>query len=98
VSGGVESLLARVLNAGTWVASAIIAVGLALPLLWAEAASGLGVRIVTGGIAMFILLPTLRVVLMFVYFVKARDYWFGAAAAVVLAIIVAGIAVGTLTG
>ena len=42
------------------------------------------VAIVRSGIALFILLPALRVLLMVVVFVRERDYRFGAIAALVL--------------
>ena len=52
------------------------------------------VAIVRAGIALFILLPALRVLLMVVVFVYERDYRFGAIAALVLAVIVVGAALG----
>jgi uncharacterized membrane protein len=51
-------------------------------------------RIATVGIALFILLPTLRVLLMLLVFLRERDYRFTAIAALVLAIILLGFAVG----
>jgi uncharacterized membrane protein len=52
------------------------------------------VAVVRAGIALFILLPALRVLLMVVVFVRERDYRFGAIAAFVLAVIVVGAALG----
>jgi uncharacterized membrane protein len=84
-----ERRLAGVLRAGTWIASAVIAVGLVLPS---------GTSVVTAGIALFIALPVLRVTLMLVEFLRQRDYRIGVIAALVLAVIVLGIAVGLRMG
>lgn len=97
-----ESLLAGVLLYGSWIASATIALGLSLA--WIDSRFGThhpvifpGISIVTLGIALFILLPVLRVVLMMVVFLRERDYRFGIIAALVLTIIVLGCAVGAHT-
>ena len=71
-----EGLLAGVLHYGTWFASAVIAGGLALALT----ASRGGMRIVTVGIALLILLPVLRVAVMLMVFLRERDYRFSAIA------------------
>lgn len=96
---GLESLLARVLSVGTWLATFVIALGLALPLLGGHGGSpdmtSASTRIVTVGIALFILLPVLRVLLMVIVFIRERDYRFAAIAALVLAIIIFGFALGT---
>jgi uncharacterized membrane protein len=85
---GLEKLLARVLRHGTWFATCVIAVGVALPLIsWPTTASA---RIISAGIALFIFLPVLRVLLMLVVFVLERDYAFGAIATLVLSIVVLG--------
>jgi uncharacterized membrane protein len=89
-----ERLLAGLLRYGTWLASAIIGVGLAVSL---RGSLPPGMRIITIGIALFILLPSLRVLLMLIVFVRERDYRFGLIAALVLAIIVLGLAVGMRT-
>jgi uncharacterized membrane protein len=93
----IESLLADVLNVGTWLASVVIAAGLVLSLLYEQMPFPAGTQVVTAGIGLFILLPILRVILMLTIFVKERDYKFAAAAAVVLFIIFAGFAVGILS-
>ncbi len=98
-----EWLLAGVLHYGTWLASATIAVGLALawvgPHLEANPwATGLSMRIVTIGVALFILLPVLRVVVMLIAFLRARDYRFSIVTALVLVIICLGFALGLLRG
>ena len=93
----IESLLARVLNVGTWLASVVIAAGLVLSLFYQRPPFLTGAQIVTAGIGLFVLLPILRVILMLTIFVKEGDYKFGATAAVVLVIIFAGFAIGILS-
>jgi len=83
LSGQLETLLGRLLQYGTLAASGIIAVGLVLGL----ASSPLGMSVATAGIALFILLPALRVAVMLIFFLRARDYRYGAIAALVLLII-----------
>jgi uncharacterized membrane protein len=85
-----EHVLGKLLNYGTLLASAVIAAG----LLLAPAASTMGVRIATAGIVLFILLPVARVGAMLIFFLRARDYRFGAIAALVLLIIVFSYLVG----
>ena len=92
-----ESLLASLLNLGTWVASIAIAAGLVLSLFHERTPFPTGGQVVTAGIGLFILLPILRVILMLTIFVKERDYKFAAAAAFVLLIIFAGFAIGVLS-
>jgi uncharacterized membrane protein len=92
-----ESLLAGVLKVGTWVASVVIAAGLVLSLLYQQMTFPTGAQVVTTGIGLFILLPILRVIIMLTIFLKKRDYKFAVAAAVVLAMIIAGFAVGILS-
>jgi uncharacterized membrane protein len=93
----IESLLAGVLNVGTWLASVVIAVGLVLSLFYQRKPFPYGAYPVTAGIGLFILLPILRVILMLTIFLKERDYKFAAAAAVVLLFIFAGFAIGILS-
>jgi uncharacterized membrane protein len=78
-----EQLLSRLLHYGTLLASAVIATGLALAL----ASGALGMRIAATGVVLFILLPIARVGVMLIFFLRARDYRFGAIAALVLLII-----------
>jgi uncharacterized membrane protein len=93
-----EQLLARLLYWGTWVASAIVAAGLVLAIV--DQVAGMhdsiagALRIVAAGIAGFILLPVVRVVLMLIFFFRARDYRLGLVAAVVLLFIIAGLFLG----
>ena len=90
-----ESLLAGVLHYGSWIASAAIAVGLALTLGANYLAVLANLHLVTIGIALFILLPVLRVVLMLIVFLRERDYRFSAIAALVLTILLVGFVLGT---
>ena len=91
LSGQLETLLGRLLQYGTLAASGIIAVGLVLGL----ASSPLGMSVATAGIALFILLPALRVAVMLIFFLRARDYRYGAIAALVLLIISISFFVGS---
>lgn len=90
---GLERLLARVLDQGTWLASGIIAVG------WILSASGWRtVGVINAGVALFLLLPVLRVLIMLIVFMRERDYRFAAITAVVLSIIVLGALLGARMG
>ena len=91
-----EWLLAVVLHYGSRLASAVIAFGLGLALIHSRAPKltiQRDMRIATIGIALFILLPVVRVVLMLIVYLRQRDYRLGAVALLVLAIIVLGFAV-----
>ena len=67
-----ERLVARLLSCGTGLAAGVIALGLMLQFLgWPQ-----GVRVVTIGVALFVLLPVLRVLLMLVVFCLDGDYRF----------------------
>jgi uncharacterized membrane protein len=97
-SGRLEGLLAGVLNSGTWLASAVITLGLAIPLFDHSAhAYMFGTQVVAAGIGLLIMLPIMRVILMLVAFLRQRDYRFVAAAAFVLTIIMVGVALGAST-
>ena len=76
----IESLLAGVLNLGTWLASVVIVAGLVLSL-FKRTQFPTGAQVVTAGIGLFILLPILRVILMLTILVKERDCKIAAAAA-----------------
>jgi Protein of unknown function (DUF1634) len=92
---GLDQLLATVLHRGTWFGSSVIAVGLALPMAgWSGASSASGTWIITAGIALLIVLPVLRVLLMLIVFVRERDFRFGAIAMLVLAIMLLGSVLG----
>jgi hypothetical protein len=92
-----DSLLAGVLNVGTWLASFGIAAGLVLSLFHERRPFHAGLEVVTAGIGLFILLPVLRATLMLTIFLKERDYKFAATAALVLLIILASFAIGILS-
>ncbi len=79
-----ERRLARLYRGGTYVATAVIAVGVALGDATIELA----------GIALMIALPIVRVALLCASFVRANDRTFALLAALVLAIVAAGAAVG----
>lgn len=79
-----ERMIAALLWYGTWLASALIAVGMVLD----------GYDIVKAGVALFICLPIARVALMLVTFLRERDYAYVAISALVLAIIGAGVVAG----
>ncbi len=89
-----DEVLARLLWWGTCLACLVIALGMALggvqqagvlrSLAWS------GLDLVKAGIALFILLPVARVVVMLALFVRARDYVYALVALFVLLIIVSG--------
>jgi hypothetical protein len=94
-----EWLLAGTLHLGTWLVSAAIGLGLALALLDSRfSAPKLAIlrdmRIATIGIALLILLPVVRVIVMLIVYLRHRDYRFSAIALLVLNIILLGFAVG----
>jgi len=79
-----ETVLARVLGIGTAIASALIAVGIVAGVP----------SLITAGIAAIIALPALRVTLMVIAYVRARDGRTAAIALAVLAILALGVVVG----
>jgi hypothetical protein len=94
-----ERVLATTLSWGTWVASSAVALGLALALWHSRAATGemalqRDTRITTAGIALFVLLPVIRVTVMLFAFLRARDYRFCVIAALVLVITLLGLLAG----
>jgi hypothetical protein len=84
-----ESLLAGLLRSGTWLASGVIGLGLVLPLLGPS-----GKPVVAWGVALFISLPALRVLLMLAVFIRERDIRLVAVTAAVLLTILAGFVLG----
>ena len=84
-----ESLLAGLLRYGTWLASGVIGLGLMMPLLGLS-----GTHVVASGVALFIALPALRVLLMLAVFIRERDHRLVAVTAVVLMTLLAGLALG----
>jgi uncharacterized membrane protein len=88
-----ERLLAGLLKVGSWVASTVIATGIALTSVDSRS----GTRVVTIGIALFILLPSVRVLLMLIVFARERDYRYSIIAALVLTIILLAFILGVRT-
>ena len=86
-TGKIEALLADLLNYGTLLASGVISFG----LVQSET------RVTKIGIAIFILLPIVRVIVMLVVFVKARDWRISGIAALVLIIILLSLLYGALS-
>jgi hypothetical protein len=94
-----EESLAVLLRYGSWLASAAIGLGFALALCdsWfgtRNLAILPNMRIAAIGIVLFILLPTLRVLLMLLAFVHEGDFRLAATAGLVFAIILLGIFLG----
>ena len=84
-----ELLLAGLLCYGTWLASGVTSLGLAMSLAGAP-----GTPVVAAGVALFIALPVLRVLVMFGAFLLNQDYRLVIVATVVLLTIFAGLVIG----
>jgi uncharacterized membrane protein len=84
-----EWLLAELLRYGTWLASGVTGLGLAMSLVGVE-----GTYVVAAGVALFIALPVLRVLVMLGAFFLNQDYRLVLVAAVVLMTILAGLVIG----
>jgi uncharacterized membrane protein len=98
-TGRLEELLSALLRNGSWLASAVIALGLALALIDSRFGTrNLAIlpnmRIAAMGILIFILLPTLRVLLMLLFFIRERDFRLAVTAGLVLAIVFLGVVLG----
>lgn len=93
-----EQRIAALLWYGTWLASMIVAAGLTLDFLHQLGGQFLrdisGFSVMRGGIALFILLPIARVMLMLFIFLRERDYMYVTISALVIATITAGFFVG----
>lgn len=90
-----EQIIAALLWYGTWCACALIAGGMILGISADSFGLGLnGYQLVKAGVALFILLPVARVVLMLVIFLRERDYAYTLISALVLSIIAAGVVIG----
>lgn len=89
-----ERLIAALLGYGTWIATAIITVGLVVnlfPGLDATFLPGISAHgIMKTGIVLFILLPITRVILMLTFFLRIHDHVYTAISALVLAFIAIG--------
>jgi uncharacterized membrane protein len=88
-----ELRLGQLLGYGTGAACAVIAAGLIAPVF---GDGRLGQQLVLAGTGLFIALPIARVATMLVLFLRAGDTRFGAISALVLAIVLLGIAIGIL--
>jgi uncharacterized membrane protein len=84
-----EWLLAGLLRYGTWLASGVTGLCLAMSLVGVE-----GIPVVAAGVALFIGLPVLRVLVMLGAFILNRDYRLALVTTVVLMTILAGLVVG----
>jgi uncharacterized membrane protein len=85
-----ERHVAELLRCGTWLASAVIAMGLSLELAHMAMLGLSGPAMVKTGVGLFILLPVARVMLMLLLFLCERDYVFAILSVLVLTIIGAG--------
>jgi uncharacterized membrane protein len=97
--GRLEELLTAFLRYGSWSALAAIGLGYAIALIGSHAPTWNlpvlpNMRIVRVGIALFILLPIFRVLLMLLVFICERDFRFAFISGMVLAIILLGIFLG----
>ena len=92
-----NSHLARLLGLGSWASCGLIATGLVLQVLSARERSGAD-HLVLIGIVLLIVLPTMRVAAMGVWFLFRRDLQFALIAALVLAVIVASTLLGADAG
>ncbi|MCH4542864.1 DUF1634 domain-containing protein [Ochrobactrum sp. POC9] len=88
-----DEIIASLLWYGTWFATAVIAVGVIMTAIEPTQSFFSGYDIVKAGIAVFILLPIVRVVLTMYLFVRERDYVYAVIAATVLLIIATGVVV-----
>jgi uncharacterized membrane protein len=98
-SAALDRLLAIFLQYGSWAACALVCAGVIV-----EALANAGIPDVTtrtfsegalkAGVALFILLPVLRVILMLIAFVRQRNYKYTAVAASVLVIVVTSCVLG----
>jgi uncharacterized membrane protein len=84
-----ELLLAGLLRYGTWLASGVTGLGLAMSLAGIE-----GTSVVAAGVALFIALPVLRVLVMLGAFILEQDHRLVIVAATVLMTILAGVVIG----
>jgi hypothetical protein len=94
----VEARLAKLLWRGTLAGCASIGLGLLLNLwIHAPGSARTASALMNAGILLLIVLPIVRVALMFTAFLRARDLRFATAAAAVLLIIALSVAVGLWT-
>jgi hypothetical protein len=87
--------LAQLLGFGTWASCGFIAAGMVLPVLTASARSD-AEYLVSTGIVLLIVLPTVRVATMGTWFLFHRDPAFALIAVLVLVIIIASTVLGAV--
>ena len=99
-----ESRLASLLHIGTWLACLLIGLGLPLFFIFGRndhhpqfPLAHLADPLMKAGIAVFILLPVLRVIVMLALFRRQKDHRFAAIAALVLVIILVSVLVGVFS-
>jgi uncharacterized membrane protein len=85
--------LAQLLGLGTWASCGFIAAGIVLPVLRASARSD-AEQLVSTGIVLLIVLPTVRVATMATWFLFHRNPDFALIAVLVLVIIIASTLLG----
>ncbi len=88
-----DRIIASLLRHGTWLASALIAIGMALAAFAPPPIALDSPGLVRAGVATFILLPIARVGLMLTIFLRERDYVYALIAALVLAIVATGVVI-----
>jgi uncharacterized membrane protein len=88
-----NNCLALLLRSGTWASCGFIAAGMVLQVLSASARSH-AEHLVLTGIVLLIVLPTVRVAMMGMWFLFHRDLDFALIAALVLVIIIASTLIG----
>jgi uncharacterized membrane protein len=84
-----ELLLAGLLRWGTWLAFGATGLGLAMSLVGVE-----GTQVVAAGVALFIALPVLRVLVMLGAFLRNRDHRLVVVTTMVLMTLLAGLVIG----
>ena len=84
-----EWLLAALLRYGTWLASGVTGLGVAMSLVGVE-----GTQVIAAGVALFIALPVLRLLVMLGAFILGRDYRLVIVTTVVLVTILAALVIG----
>jgi len=94
-----ETLLARLLSYGCWAASVIIAFGLLLSGIHSQSKGDFfsdtsGQTIENGGVALVIILPVLRVMVMLFVFLRKKEYLLSAIPALVLSTIIVSLIAG----
>lgn len=89
-----EAALALILARGTVLACLVIGAGLVVQGL--AGSQALGLRIVTGGLVVFLALPVVRLLAVLAVLLRRRDLAFAGIAALVLAIIAVAFTVGAL--